>query len=171
MSKRCGSGSSSNKFKKITIWRVFCHYKRDKRLVKSKKQWRLCKFTLKIWINLQLLPIFLHFSVFILQIFPPGSGSRSENECGSGSTGMASTSLTFYCTGMCNICLFLFRTVQSPLVKMSPSTRLSGGGGMVVSCFLVVDWLNVSRLWQCHSFYPRLARSYGRLLRSASYRY
>ena len=36
---------------------------------------------LKIWINLRLLPIFLHFSCFFGQFFPPGS--RSENECGS----------------------------------------------------------------------------------------
>ena len=37
---------------------------------KSVKQWSLCKFTLKIWINLQLLPISLHFFWFNLKIFP-----------------------------------------------------------------------------------------------------
>ena len=38
-----------------------------KRLLKSNKQWRLCKFTLKIWINLQLLVItnFLAFFLFL----------------------------------------------------------------------------------------------------------
>ena len=49
----------------------------------SKKQWTLCKFTLKNCINSQLLPISLHFSVFIWIFFPPGSGSSRENECGS----------------------------------------------------------------------------------------
>ena len=41
--------------------------------------------------NLQLLPIFLHFFCFYLTTFPPGSGSRSENECGSGSTALVYT--------------------------------------------------------------------------------
>ena len=45
--KKCGSGSSSNKFVKKTLCRVFFSCKRHKRLLKSKKQWRLCKFTSK----------------------------------------------------------------------------------------------------------------------------
>ena len=67
--------------------RILFSGKIHKRLRQSKNQWSLCKFTLKIWINLQLLPIFIHFCVF-LQLFPPGfaSGSKSENEWGSGST-------------------------------------------------------------------------------------
>ena len=76
----CGSGSSCLKmririrlrqiYKKITLWRVFFSCKKHKRLLISKKHWRLCRFTLKTWINLQLLPIFLNFFCFYLTIFP-----------------------------------------------------------------------------------------------------
>ena len=68
----CGSGSFSQKY--------------------GKKPGSLCRFTSKIWINLQLLPIFVNFSVFLLKMFSPldrnldshiecGSGSRRKNEC------------------------------------------------------------------------------------------
>ena len=86
---RSGSGSrsrsSSTKFEEKKSWIVFLSCKKQKRLLKSKKQWSLCKFTLKNLIMLQLLAISLHFSVFSGQIYPTGSGSgsRRENECGS----------------------------------------------------------------------------------------
>ena len=48
----CGSGSSSFSQKQ------------------SKKPWCLCKFNLKIWINLQLLPSSLHFFGFYSNISP-----------------------------------------------------------------------------------------------------
>ena len=69
--------------KTINSWRAFYSCKNHEILLKRKNQWSLCKFTFKNWINLQLCSIFLHFSVFIWKTFPPGSGSRRENEFGS----------------------------------------------------------------------------------------
>ena len=60
---------TQKKKKKKNLCRVFGLWKRHKRLLKSKEKWRLCKFTLKIWINLQLLPIFLHIFCSYLTIF------------------------------------------------------------------------------------------------------
>ena len=42
-----------------------------------------------IQIYLQLRPIFFNFFSFFLKIFAPGSGSRKENKCGSGSTALS----------------------------------------------------------------------------------
>ena len=91
---KCRPGSSFTKFEKITFWRVlFCWRKHEKISKKyGKHPGSLCRFTSKIWINLQLLPIFVNFSVFLLKMFSPldrnldshiecGSGSRRENEC------------------------------------------------------------------------------------------
>ena len=50
---------------------------------------KITKFTLKILIKCQLSPIHMHFfSFFFLKCFPPGSGSRRENWCGSESTAL-----------------------------------------------------------------------------------
>ena len=46
------------------------------------------KIYLKNWIKLQLLAISLPFSVFIWNIFPPGSGTAAD-PCGSGSTALS----------------------------------------------------------------------------------
>ena len=61
----------------LTLWRVFVVVKNIKECSKVKKQWTLCKFTLKNWRSLQFLPISLHFFFFYLKIFPPGSRSGS----------------------------------------------------------------------------------------------
>ena len=60
----CGSGSSLTKFEEKKSWIVFLSCKKHKRLLKSKKQWSLCKFTFKNFIKLQLLAISLHFFSF-----------------------------------------------------------------------------------------------------------
>ena len=66
--KKCGSGSSSNKFVKKTLCRIFFSCKRHKRLPKSKKTMEIVQIYFKIWIILQLLPIFLHFvPVFLVE--------------------------------------------------------------------------------------------------------
>ena len=62
--------------------------KTHKRLLKSKKQRTFYKFTLRIWITVQFLPISLHFFCFDFLKIPPGSGSTRENKCESGSTAL-----------------------------------------------------------------------------------
>ena len=56
---------------KQILWRVFLSCKRHKRMLKSKKQWRLCKFTLNLS-KLAVITNFLAFFVcFYLTIFCP----------------------------------------------------------------------------------------------------
>ena len=78
--------------KKITLWRVFFSCKKHKRMLKSKKQCSLFKITWTIWIKLAVITNILpFFQFFCKNYFPPwpGSGSRRENKCGSGSTTLA----------------------------------------------------------------------------------
>ena len=65
--KKCGSGSC-----------FFCCTTHE-RLLKSKKQWSFCKFTLKNWINLQLFTISMHF-LFLIEKFllDPDPGGKTN---------------------------------------------------------------------------------------------
>ena len=78
---------------------VFLHA--DQRLLKSKKQWSLSKFTLKTLNKVAVISNFLPFFQFLVDKFTlldpdpqiececgSGSGSRRENEYGSGSTAL-----------------------------------------------------------------------------------
>ena len=76
-------------------WRVFLSCKKPKRLLINKKQWSLCKFTFKKLNKVAVISNFLAFFQSLVDKFTlldPDphieSGSRRENECGSGSTAL-----------------------------------------------------------------------------------
>ena len=93
-----GSGSRSRssltKFEEKKSWRVFLSCKKQKRLLKSKKQWSLCKFTFFKLNKDAVISNFLAFFQFLVDKFTlldldphiecwSGSVSKRENECGS----------------------------------------------------------------------------------------
>ena len=53
--------SSLTKFEEIKSWSVFLTFKKSKRLLKSKKQWSLCKFTFKKLNKVAVISNFLTF--------------------------------------------------------------------------------------------------------------
>ena len=89
----CGSGSGSRsrssltKFEGKKSWRVFLSCKKTKRLLKSKKQGSLCKFTFKKFNKVVVICIFLVFSWHIYPPTDPG-GKMNADPCGSGSTAL-----------------------------------------------------------------------------------
>ena len=97
--KKCGFGSSLTKFvKKINSCKVFYSCKKHKRLLKNKKQWSFVQIY-RYFKKLKKIAVISNFLAFFLFLFKQfllldpdiecGSGSRSWNECGSGSTALA----------------------------------------------------------------------------------
>ena len=67
---RSRSRSSLAKFEEKKSWRVFLSCKKHESLLKSKKQWSLCKFTLKKLNKVVVISNFLAFFQFLLTNLP-----------------------------------------------------------------------------------------------------
>ena len=80
------------KFEEKKSWSVFLTFKKPKRLLKSKKQWSLCKFTFKKLYKVAVISNFLTFFKFLVDIFtlldPDPGRKMNAGPCGSGSTAL-----------------------------------------------------------------------------------